>query len=255
MKKRNKIGYAALALTGILATTSFAQRAKPTQDDRQQQREDQRDRIRNMSPEDRAKYFQERMQERMKNMTPEQRQQMQERMQQFQQMMGGATGATGTTAPAPQMSVEDARRALLNSALITDRATQDAIIAFVDAQDKRRAALTQKALALNGALADESVRPSHLSALLDDLHQATKDEQAQNKDGLAELDTKIQYSTTPRLEAFLTLIGVLGDDANLAGGFGAIFPTGVAGGAQAKAALEAAPSKNIAPTAPTANIE
>jgi len=252
MKKKNKIGYAALALTGVLATTSFAQRARPTPDDRQQQREEQRERIQNMSPEDRAKYFQERIQERMKNMTPEQRQQMQERMQQFQQMMGGAADGA---ARAPQMSTEDARRALLNSALITDRATQDAIIAFVDAQDKRRAALTTKALALNGALADESVRPSHLSALLDDLRQATKDAQAQNKNALAELDTKIQYSTTPRLEAFLTLIGVLGDDANLAGGFGAIFPTGLAGGEQAKAALDAAPSKLTAPTAPTANVE
>jgi len=210
------LGSAALGLICIRPNTAHAQAS--SQERRQEQRQDRR--------------------EVRQTRTPEQQQARQERMQQWQQqrMQQGGMGGAGMGAGGmggQQQRVEDPRRVLLRSAGVTDRATQDAVIAFDDESKRTRQPLLAVARELSAALADQTGTPEEQSTRQSDLlkkfQEAATEYKLTYETSLTELDTKINYSTTPRLKSVLTLIGVLGHEAEMAGGFVAIFPNGVAG--------------------------
>lgn len=231
------------ALGSGLPHIAEAQRAEPNRGER---REERREAIRKMTPEQREKYFQQRQNERLKQMTPDQRKQWDQRRQEMQQRMqeqmlqnltpaqrqdlierlqqGKGAGA----AQEPEQSVEDAQRALLNSGGITDRTVQDAIIAFVAEQNKAREPLSAQARKLSSALADPATTGDQATALLKEFRAVSTAHKERYKEALAQLDARISYSTDARLESMLTLVGILGDEAYAAGGFPAIFPNGVA---------------------------
>ena len=237
---------------GALLTTSVAVEAQNARPDRADRRADRKQGNENLSPEQRSQNFQSRMQERMKSMTPEQRQRMQERMAEMQQkmqdagidpndpnawqkardagVMGGQGGGRGGRA------ATDAMRQMMEAAGITDFDVQDAIIAYVNEQNRARATLLQLAQKAGAALQAPVVQPlnvadeglvkaadERVTTTFSAYETAAKAESERQEKALKELDAKINYSGTPRIKAFLTLVGILNNDILALGGPAAIF--------------------------------
>lgn len=131
------------------------------------------------------------------NMTPAQRQQAMQQMQ------------------------EQAIRRSLTNAGFADAATQDPIVAFMAAQDKARQTLRDSFTKLAEALQGNAATDTQLSASLNDLRQAVAAEKTRYDAAEKDLDTKVGYSKKPHLEALLTVLGMIGDEASYAmGGMG-----------------------------------
>lgn len=213
-----RIGSLALVLTGVLSPLAIAQRDAPN---KQETREQRQQRIQQMTPEQRTEYFQKRIQERMANMTPEQRAQFENfraQAQVFQRQQQVA-----------QVSVEDRQRFLMTSAGIEDAAMQDAILAFAIELTKKREPVTKAATALRVLLGDKDATTEAITAQLEKLTKASADFRTWKEDALKELDAKVNFTENARVNSFLTLTGILGDEGSDAGGYTAIFPKDVAG--------------------------
>lgn len=256
----------ALALAA-LPQLAHAQRDKPSREDRREQRQQANE---NLTPEQRRENFQSRMQERLKSMTPEQRTQFEARRAEFQQRMkdagidpndpeamkkardsglfngmgggmgggqGGGQGGRGNRA------TNDAMKQMMEAAGITDFDVQDAIVAYVAEQNKARASLFQLAQTAASALqtpvaqdvaadaGDAQSADEKVAATFNAYQTALAAEKARQETALKALDEKIHYSTTPRIKAFLTLVGILDNDVLALGGPAAIFPAPVANAA------------------------
>ena len=159
---------------------------------------------------------------------------------------GGGNGMTGggSIDPAAQSARTSALRALMNAAGITDTPTQNAVITFIYQEEIARRpllAIAQEAIAqinqtagtqaggLTAVAANPNANPADtagddpgLSKYQDYLNALGADTARYNQD-LQDLDAKIGYSKKPRLEAFLTLIGVLDNDTYGFGGPAAVF--------------------------------
>jgi hypothetical protein len=139
-----------------------------------------------------------------RNMTPEQRQQF------FQQQQ--------------QQRREDWIRQAMAASGFTDKTVQDAVTAFMAAQDKTSGPLQEQAHELSALLIDPNATNEQLKTTLADFRQAVANDKARHATELAALDTQIKYSTQPRLETLLTLLGVVGYEIPQIGGVGAVFP-------------------------------
>ena len=249
MKKILYCALGAILMTGMTAQT---QNSRPNRDARSDQRQQGNE---NLTPEQRAQNFQARLQERMQSMTPEQRAAIQERINQrlkdsgidpndpnaLQKAQdagllgqggqgGGGRGGRGARAAA------DAMKQMMEAAGIADFDTQDAIVAYVAEQNKARVTLLQLAqtaatalqvpvvapvnVADNGAVEAADSKVATTFKAYENAAQAENDRQTK---ALADLDAKIHYSTTPRIKAFLTLVGILNNDVLAIGGPTAVF--------------------------------
>jgi len=142
-------------------------------------------------------------------MTPEQRQAAREKRQQEMQARR-----------------ETNLRETLTEAGFADKVLQDAVIAFTNSQTEERGDNRDKMRELNQAVR-KNAGDVEIAALLKEIRdevQADKDQRAQ---ALKELDAKIGYTKKPRLEAVLTLAGVIGENT---GGPGAMGGRGGRGG-------------------------
>ena len=214
---------AAAALITSAAHPAFAQRAPV---DRDARRAERRQRIENMTPEQRQQFFQNRgggrgqrgqgqaqgqnQQQMMQNMTPEQLAQWQQRQAE-------------RTAQREAAKWNWVRQTLIASGT-TEAATQNAVIAFMQAQEKAREPLRQQARALAETLVNAATPDDKRVADLAAFQSAVEADTARYKTELAALDTTVKFSTQPRLETLLTLLGVVGAEAPALGGVGAIFP-------------------------------
>ena len=144
--------------------------------------------------------------QRLRDMTPEQREQA---MQQLR---------------------DTSLRNLLTRAGFADKETQDPIITFINEQGQARQALQDKNRKVVEALRAEAT-DANISTLLSDLRQATADEKTRRDAAITALDAKINYTKKPRLEALLTVMGLVGDESALAGGIGG-FGARTGGGAR-----------------------
>ena len=247
-----KILYCALGAILMTGLTAQAQNTRPNRDARRDQRQQGND---NLTPEQRAQNFQARMQERLQSMTPEQRAAIQERIgQRLQQagidpndpnalqkamdagLMGGQGGQGGGRGNRSELAAADAMKQMMNAAGITDFDTQDAIVAYVAAQNKARVTLLQLAQTAATALqapvvapanvADDGVRKTadaQVATTFQAYETAVQAENDRQTKALTDLDAKIHYSTTPRVKAFLTLVGILDNDVLAIGGPTAVF--------------------------------
>jgi hypothetical protein len=132
------------------------------------------------------------------NMTPEQRKQMQEQMEQRM----------------AQMREQNVRTMLIRAGF-TDTALQDAVVAFVQDQDKAANSLREQATKLRELLGNQAATDAQTATLLNDLHAAADTEKDRRTKAEAALDTKIGYTKKPKLEAILTIMGIVGDEAGL----------------------------------------
>jgi hypothetical protein len=245
----------------VLSTVQIAQaqRAPVSREDRRNQRQQANQ---NLTPEQRQQNFQARMQQRMQSMTPEQRQRMQERMQQMQQNGGGQGGFNdgpngqgnwqgqggGPDGQGAATAKADQMRAAMIAAGILETPVQDEIIAFILQQERVRASLLVVAqtaaqalikpttqggaavveAAVEGAPAvaaplDIAVANAEVERTIGAYEFALKTEQERYAADLKALDEKVSFSTTPRIKAFLSLIGVLNFESYALGGPEVIF--------------------------------
>ncbi len=244
---------------GAILTTSVAveaQNARPPREDRREQRQQGNE---NLTPEQQQVNRSARWQERMKSMTPEQRQRMQERMAEFQQKMtdagidpndpnawqkardsgimgnrgGGQNGGGGRGG---NRGAADAMRQMMEAAGISNFDVQDAIIAYVAEQNQARATLFQLAQTAATALQTPAVvnvntgeepnveaADARVATTFGAYEAAVKAENERQEKALQVLDAKINYSGTPRIKAFLTLVGILNNDVLAIGGPAAVF--------------------------------
>jgi hypothetical protein len=126
-RKTTTAALAALTISAFAPNFSWAQQTPPS---RQERRDTQRERLEQMSPEQRQQYFQGQIQERLKNMTPEQRQRVESLRAQWGEMQRQQQVAS--------VSGEDRQKFLMQSAGVNDPETQNAIIAFVMEQARQR---------------------------------------------------------------------------------------------------------------------
>jgi hypothetical protein len=139
-----------------------------------------------------------------RNMTPEQR-------QQFQQ----------------QRQDENVRRTL-NNAGFTSTTVQDAVIAFANEQDKDRTASEDKVRQLAQAVRNGAT-DAEIATLLAAVRADAQAAQTKREAALKDLDAKISYTKSPKLEAVLVLLGLTGENLST-GGPGAMGMMGGFGG-------------------------
>lgn len=135
---------------------------------------------------------------------------------------GGRGGFQMTPEQRQRMETEQAERreqmirALLNRAGYTDAATVDPILAFVKEQDKAAAGIREQTNKLQQALRNEVTTEAQTATLLNDLHAAADTEKERRVTATKALDGKISFTKKPKLEAILTVLGIIGDEASLA---------------------------------------
>lgn len=134
-----------------------------------------------------------------RNMTPEQREQMMQRMQQMR---------------------EEGMRRMLTDAGFADAIVQDAIIAFGAAQEKATQSLRQKMRQVTEAARTGAVTDAQMSTLLAEFRADVAAEKTRRAAAQKDLDTKVNFSKQPRLDALLTTMGLIGDEAAVVGGGG-----------------------------------
>lgn len=226
MKKQVLLSLATLTLLSGFQL-AHAQREAP---DRAAGRDERRQQMQNMTPEQRQQFRQNRMQERMKSMTPEQRARMQQRMQEREQNGGGAGGNAGGNAGGGGRGGQNAElrwewiRQTLVASGYTDAAMQNSIIEFMKAQETARQPLREQAQALTVLLVNPKTQDADLQSGLATFRTAVAADQARYTTELTALDTSVKYSTQPRLETLLTVLGIVGQEAPTLGGVGVLFP-------------------------------
>lgn len=247
-----------LAATGLMMLSSVpaahAQREAPSRADRRAERKQANE---TLTPEQQQANRAARMQERLKSMTPEQRTAFAARRAEMQQKLkdagidpndpqawqkARAAGIMGNGGG--NRAAADAMRQMMIAAGITDKDTQDAVIAYVSEGNKAKASLFQLAQSAAQALQTPATQTvadgdngaangdadAKVATTFDAYQTAAAAERERQTKALADLDAKIHYSTTPRLKSFLTLVGILDNDTLALGGPAAIFVAPQAGG-------------------------
>jgi hypothetical protein len=113
-----------------------------------------------------------------------------------------------------QKQMEDRMRQMLAHVGVNDAPTQDAVIAFVQADTEARRPLREQTMKLFQALNNGGVTDDQIQALVTDLRAAQEADKARREKAQADLDAQIHYKQTPRLEAVLLLAGIIGDGQN-----------------------------------------
>jgi hypothetical protein len=147
----------------------------------------------------------------VRNMTPEQREQL---MQQRQQEM-------------QQRRAENLRRQLQNAGY-TDQALQNAVIEFANSQEQAQNGLQNKIRALSEAIRGGAT-DNDVAALLADARATAQALESQRAAALKALDARVGYSSKPKLDALLALMGLTGDELAAGGGRGGFGGPGMAG--------------------------
>lgn len=115
------------------------------------------------------------------------------------------------------------RQAMLASG-VTDTTAQSAVIDYIASVDQSKTTLREMARALSASLVKTNTTDAEISTSLTAYRAAVAAARTKQAADLAALNTTTKYSTSPRVEALLTLLGVLGPETSELGGIGEIFP-------------------------------
>lgn len=108
--------------------------------------------------------------------------------------------------------VNDTLRGSLAHIGVLDEKTQTTIVQFAEAQEKSKQTVRGKAHKVAQALLDNTQTETQVTALLKELRQAVDDAKAAQKADVATLEELTGYSKKPKLQAFLTMMGLIGDE-------------------------------------------
>jgi hypothetical protein len=115
-------------------------------------------------------------------------------------------------------------RQTLDASGFTDKTLQEAIVGYMENQEQVYRPLRARARDLAFLLLQPATPEEDVKKQLADFQEKMQKEELHTKQELMSLDEKIKYSTQPRLETLLTLLGVLGLETPTLGGVGALFP-------------------------------
>lgn len=132
------------------------------------------------------------------------------------------TGRTGQT-QLSQAKVEWVRQAMTASGY-GDTTTQNAVLTFIQKQEQERQTLRQQERQMAALLVSDQTTDDQLNAQLTTFRNAVVQSNARVTQALTALDGVVQYSTQPRLEMLLTVLGVVGQETASLGGVGTVFP-------------------------------
>jgi hypothetical protein len=125
---------------------------------------------------------------------------------------------------------EQGTRNALQRAGVTDAATQDAIVAHAAAQEKARQSLREQSRKLFDSLRDAPSTDAEIATALRTLRANVAAEKLRSTRALTDLNSKTNYTKQPRLEALLTMMGLVGDEAAYIGAMPGAMRGGAAGG-------------------------
>ena len=120
--------------------------------------------------------------------------------------------------PNANMTPEERQKWLLKrqfSLLGADDATQETLAAFIQKELAARQNLAEKALPLQTALREGALSDSQVAALLNTYQVALEDEKTRRTQVLAALNKAIDFKKVPKIEAALTVAGLIGDGPTL----------------------------------------
>lgn len=142
--------------------------------------------------------------------TEEQRQQWEERARQRQEQ-------------AEKAKWEWVKQTFLASGF-TDAAMHEAFVGYLQEREKSVKTLQEQARELTGLLIAPEPTNEEVKAALGAYRAAVAADKAKNTRKLGELEEQFQYSTKPRLETLLSVLGVVGSETEYLGGLGALIP-------------------------------
>lgn len=177
--------------------------------------------LQNMPPEQ-----QQQVQQMLQMMTPQQQQQMLQNMPpaQKQKVHEMFEQAQVWLQDRLQKQRWDWIRQTLVASGYTDTSLQDAVLAFMQEQEKIRQPFRSTAQELTSLLVKPATPEEEFKTQLADFRDKMKKDEERYSQALAALDEKIKYSTQPRLETLLTVLGILGREIPTLGGVGTLFP-------------------------------
>lgn len=109
---------------------------------------------------------------------------------------------------------------MLEGAGIIDVKVQDTIVDFAAAREAATRSLQEKSRAISAALRRATATEAEIAAVLDGFRAAVAAEKTRRAGAEADLDKAIGWSKKPRLDAVLTTMGLVGDEAAIAGAGG-----------------------------------
>ncbi|MBV9467636.1 MAG: hypothetical protein JOZ57_00145 [Abitibacteriaceae bacterium] len=110
---------------------------------------------------------------------------------------------------------DDNLKRMLGNAGFTDPKLQDALVTFIKAEEQAVQPYRDKGRKLIEALRSKTLTDAQLAMLLNDFRAAAEDEKQRRTAAQQALDKQIAYTRNPRLEAYLRLLGLVGDEASL----------------------------------------
>ena len=102
---------------------------------------------------------------------------------------------------------------------VTDEAQQTAVTQYIEGETKASQDLQESGRALGQALRADAISDTQVAALLNTYNVAIDDDRARRKAAQKKLGESVDLLKAPRLEAYLTLMGLYGDGPR-AGNFG-----------------------------------
>jgi len=100
-----------------------------------------------------------------------------------------------------------------------DKPTQDAVVACMVEQEDAAELVRTAHRKVAQALLNNALPETQVSTLMADLRSAVEEARTKQETAMAALDAKVGFSKKPRLEAFLTMVGLIGDETSYLGGF------------------------------------
>lgn len=109
--------------------------------------------------------------------------------------------------------LEKTLRDTMNWCEMTDKPMQDAVVQCAVAQDEALQPVREAHRKVAQALVDKQAGNAQFSTLLNDWRAAVEDAKEKRKNAITKLQAQSDFVRQPKLESFLTITGLLGDEA------------------------------------------
>jgi hypothetical protein len=139
---------------------------------------------------------------------------------------GGQGGGRGQNRG--QMREQQLRQTLTTAGYI-DKTLQDTVIAFSTTQDQAKQALRQNLSQLQQTVSAPATTDAQAATALGQFRSIVEAAKAQWSKDVQSLDALVGFSKKPKLEALLTVMGLIGDESAFIGGNGMGGPGGMGG--------------------------
>lgn len=93
-----------------------------------------------------------------------------------------------------------------------DQATQNTVLQFAEVQEKSKQAVRDKARKVSLALLDNTQTDVQVAVLVKEFRQAVEEAKANHQADVQKLEELTGFSKKPKWEAFLTMMGLVGDE-------------------------------------------